>query len=365
VYIYRTTLDLTAFNLNTVTVAGKWSSDNAGLRIKVNGTDVGFANTAGTTFGQYVPFAVNNTAFPGLLATGVNTFDFVVRNEDLNAGFTGLRIDEFAAIGEIPAGTAPYIAVQPQGFTGVHDTTGVLAVGATGSATLTYQWYKGNDPIDGATSSVLSIPIDSVAANGNYKVRVTNGSGFLDSSVAAVSVTNTPPFAGDDLFTADQNTPLEIVIGTELLLNDSDIDQDVFVLNGFSATTAQGGTVVQDGDVLIYTPAPGFIGSDSFTYTLNDGDWGGISPAATVAIQVESAAAGAPANFAVNIVAGDAVASFIGTEGGIYTLQRSINLNNDWTDVDSETAPAGGAVQIIDPDPPSGRAFYRISYPSP
>ncbi len=366
IYVYRTTLDFTGLDPNSMVVKGKWSSDNAGLRIKVNGTDVGFANTVGTTFGLYVPFNISNAAFPGLLTTGVNTFDFVVRNEDAATGFTGLRIDEFQAIGAIPPNTTPYIAVQPQGFTGAHDSIGALGVGATGSATMTYQWYKGANPISGETNPVLYIPIDSVAANANYKVRVTNGSGFTDSNVAAVSVTNTPPFAGDDLFNGQQNTPLEIVIATELLANDSDIDLDPFVLNGFSATTAHGGTVVLDGSVLIYTPPTGFSGDDSFTYTLNDGDWGGISPAATVAIHVASSTAAEPTNLAVALSGGSAVVTFTGSAGGVYTLQRSTTLAaNSWTDVDTDTAPGSGAVTLTDPAPPAARAFYRVSYSAP
>ena len=50
VYVYRASLDLTGFDLATMVISGKWATDNFGVKIRVNGTDVGFPNTVGTTY---------------------------------------------------------------------------------------------------------------------------------------------------------------------------------------------------------------------------------------------------------------------------------------------------------------------------
>jgi hypothetical protein len=69
------------------------------------------------------------------------------------------------------------------------------------------------------------------------------------------------PVAGDDYITTQQNTSVTF----SPLVNDTDTpDQD---FKGY--TLPSHGTLQQVGiDALKYTPNPGFVGSDSFTYTL-------------------------------------------------------------------------------------------------
>ncbi|WP_367871437.1 Ig-like domain-containing protein [Luteolibacter sp. Populi] len=362
-YVYRTTLDLTNFDLSTVKVTGRWSSDNIGTEIRVNGTPVGFANTVGNTFAAYVPFAINNGAFPGLLTGGVNTFDFVVNNA--TNGFTGLRLDGFTATGNLPPNTPPHIAVQPASITATHRLPVVLGVGVSASSPITYQWYKGTDPIPDETLPYLSVPIEDLTAGGSFKVRVTSGTS-VDSDIAVVTVGNAIPVVVPDLLATPKDTPRGIAPSLDLIDDDTDPDNDPVFFNGFMAETAEGGTVTQFEDELTYTPPDGFEGVDTFTYTVNDGLWGGISAPGTVSITVGNAAAAVPVNLTLAFVGGDVVTSFTGSPGSSYTLQRSLTLGNDWTDVDTDTAAAvTGAVALTDPDPPAGKAFYRISYVVP
>ncbi|WP_265594765.1 cadherin-like domain-containing protein [Haloferula sp. BvORR071] len=361
VYVYRRSLDLTGFDLSTVAISGKWATDNAGVEIRVNGTPVGFPNTTGVTFGNYVNFTITNTAFPGLLTTGVNTIDFVVRNEDAVSGFTGLRIDQFAAIGSIPPGTAPHIAEQPVGGNGPHNGALTLAVAASGSSPVTYQWYKGVTPIVDATSPVLQILVDDATVAGNYKVRVTNNVTSVDSNVAAVTVNNSNPTTEFDAATTPKDVPLQIDVA-DLLSNDSDADGDVVAFTSVSATSSHGGTVAQADGVITYTPPAGYTGSDTFTYTVNDGIWGGTT-VESVLVTVTAPSASAPTNINIAFVSGDIVGTFTGAPGATYILQRSTTLAaGSWTDVDTKIAPPSGSVSVTDGDPPAGKAFYRISY---
>ncbi len=347
VYVYRTSLDLTGFDLASVVISGKWATDNI----------------VGVTFQTLVPFSISNTAFPALLTSGINNVDFVVRNTDVATGFTGLRIDEFAAIGAIPPGTAPHIAVQPTGANGAHNGTVVLAAGASGSGPLTYQWYKGVDPLPAATDPALYLTISDLTLAGSYSVRVTNGVTSVDSSPAVVTVTNADPTTVfDDAGTTDEDVPLEIGVST-LLANDSDADGDTLDLTSVSPASAQGGTVVESGGVVTYTPAPGYSGPDTFTYTVNDGDWGGSSTE-TVVITVNATAIVPPGQMTLVLSGGVATGTFTGTPGATYLFQRSTTLETgSWSTVDTEIAPLSGTVVVEDPSPPvGGKAFYRISY---
>ena len=77
---------------------------------------------------------------------------------------------------------------------------------------------------------------------------------------------NSPPMAEDDSATTAFDTPVEIAV----LDNDRDPDGDLLSIDGFS--DPDNGSVNIDGDVLIYIPDPGFSGSDSFSYTISDGN---------------------------------------------------------------------------------------------
>ncbi|MES2706414.1 MAG: immunoglobulin domain-containing protein [Verrucomicrobiota bacterium] len=62
---------------------------------------------------------------------------------------------------------------------------------------------------------------------------------------------------------------------------------------------------------------------------------------------------------------GKPVISFPGTPGITYPIQRSTTLTpaNSWSVIGQPIAPANGQVQFEDPNPPAGRAFYRVVIP--
>lgn len=362
-YVYRTQIDLTGFDLSTVQIQGAWATDNSGLALRVNGTATGITNTVGVTFGSLSPFTINLSNAPTLIA-GVNNIDFVVNNADAVSGFTGLRIDNLRAVGFIPPNTPPHIAIQPAGGNGPHNGNFTLSVAASGSAPLTYQWYKGVDAILGATEPTLVLDITDASPAGDYKVIVSNGvAPAAESSVATVTVNNAIPVVVDDNLVTDEDTPLEIDVAFDMIANDTDADGDTLTFGTFSAASFNGGTVTLDAGVITYTPAANFSGLDGFTYTVTDG-WGGTSASGTVLITVNDLPDGGPGPMTldVDLVGGNVTGTFTGNPGATYILQRSTTLNNDWVDIDTEVAPPSGIVIVEDLAPPAGKAFYRISY---
>jgi len=61
-------------------------------------------------------------------------------------------------------------------------------------------------------------------------------------------------------------------VGINPLVNDSDANGDIISVCGFDQ--ASNGTVTQIGDIIYYTPDPGFFGVDEFLYTICDGNGG-------------------------------------------------------------------------------------------
>ena len=94
---------------------------------------------------------------------------------------------------------------------------------------------------------------------------------------------NDPPVANDDSANTDEDTPVDIdVVGNDV---DSDgvIDPTTVVIvtdvsNGIASVNPTTGVVT-------YTPDTGYVGSDSFTYTVQDD--GAVSNEATVLITVD------------------------------------------------------------------------------
>ena len=102
---------------------------------------------------------------------------------------------------------------------------------------------------------------------------------------APIDPDNIPPVARADVATTMIDTPVDI----DVLSNDSDADGDVLTL--VATTTPMHGSVAMQGDQLVYTPDAGFIGIDSFSYTVSDGQ-----DSATAMVSVTVSADGDPGN---------------------------------------------------------------------
>ncbi len=119
--------------------------------------------------------------------------------------------------------------------------------------------------------------------NGSDLFTYTIGDGNGGSDTASVDMTvtavNDDPVAVDDADTTDEDTPVTI----DVLANDSDVDGDS--LSVASVTQPVNGLVTSGGTNVSYTPNADFNGTDTFTYTIDDGA-GGALDTATVTVTV-------------------------------------------------------------------------------
>jgi hypothetical protein len=151
----------------------------------------------------------------------------------------------------------------------------------------------------GETTKTISVPVlfDGVdEASETFTVVLSNPTNAaLGTATGTATITdvapNQPPVAADDVVLLAAGQPLADV---NVLLNDTDADGDVLVAS--VATAPAHGTAAVNADGTIrYTPAAGFSGGDSFTYTASDGR-GGTSTATANLTVTGNAAVADPSN---------------------------------------------------------------------
>ncbi|HPE71425.1 MAG TPA: Ig-like domain-containing protein [Candidatus Competibacter sp.] len=162
--------------------------------------------------------------------------------------------------------------------------------------------------------------------NGNATITLVlmdNGgtaNGGVDTSASqnfaiTVNAVNDPPVATAKNYTAMANMPIDIPVGTGLIIGTTDVDNGIngcvstsFAVSSVSATNPAGGSVVANPDGSFrFNPPPGVTGDVTFTYTVND--TGCPGPAAT----------SAPATVTFNL-SGPVIWFVDGTSGGNGTL---------------------------------------------
>ncbi|MBE7184515.1 MAG: autotransporter domain-containing protein [Methylobacterium mesophilicum] len=146
------------------------------------------------------------------------------------------------------------------------------------------QWQVSGDgganftDISGATAPTYTTPATSAAENGNqYRAVFTDGQGPASSNAATLTVVQAPT-ANNQAVATPYNTARAIT------LTGSDPNSPARTLTYTVTTATSHGTLSGTAPNLTYTPTAYFTGSDSFTFTVNNGT--STSAPATVSITV-------------------------------------------------------------------------------
>jgi uncharacterized repeat protein (TIGR01451 family)/gliding motility-associated-like protein len=145
---------------------------------------------------------------------------------------------------------------------------------------------------------------------------------------------NEPPVANADTNTTEVDTPVD----GNVLVNDFDPDGDPIVVTGNTQPT-NGSVVVNPDGSYTYTPNPGFVGEDTFEYTICD-DGAPIPPplcdTATVTIQV------IPNNGNITVANDDAYNGFVDQPISGNVLDNDNDPEGDTQLVDTTLTPVSG-----------------------
>jgi VCBS repeat-containing protein len=159
-----------------------------------------------------------------------------------------------------------------------------------------------------------------------YRVRSTNsvGSSTFCAAVSATTLpTNRAPVAAGDSYTMNMSTVLNAA-APGVLANDSDADKNVLTASLVTGP-AHGTLTLNANGSFVYTPWPGFNGSDSFVYRAYDGT--AYSANATVSFTVNWVDTAA-----VSLLA---TASPLATDSVLAAAASTTeSTKTTWTDVD-------------------------------
>ncbi len=157
--------------------------------------------------------------------------------------------------------------------------SGLDTTGTTGLVTNNNDGTFGYNP-NGAFES-LGVG-DSATDSFAYTVSDDNGGSDTATVTVTIQGVNDNPDAIDDTVGTAENTAVVV----DVLSDDSDPENDTLTVASVGAA-ASGTPVINLDNTITYTPNAGFVGDDSFTYTIDDGNGG--SDIATVDVTVTSA----------------------------------------------------------------------------
>jgi hypothetical protein len=105
--------------------------------------------------------------------------------------------------------------------------------------------------------------------------------------VAAMPAPNRPPVAADDSYTTSRGTTITVGAARGLLANDSDPDGNPLKVGSISTASTGGQLALNQDGSFTYKPAPGFVGTETFTYQASDGQ--ALSNQASISFTVTAA----------------------------------------------------------------------------
>lgn len=202
----------------------------------------------------------------------------------------------------------------------------------------------GSVDIEPTTGIILYTPEKDFTGDDSFTYTVADLQGAV-SAPATVTLTvtpiNDPPVAVDDAATTDKNVTVTISI----LANDYDVDNEVVKTSVALTTTPAHGQVIYHSTtgVVYYTPENGYVGNDSFTYTIQDPD-GLTSAPATVTVTVLAAENQPP----VAVDDGPIENSYL-SPINIDVLENDYDVDNahDELSIVSVSNPSSGTVSIV------------------
>lgn len=196
--------------------------------------------------------------------TGTDTFVYIAADPEG-------EVDAATVTIHVVMGNRPPTAVDDTAVTraGVPVTVDVLAndSDADGDSLM----VMAAAPVDGSVvinldDTVTFTPDPGFIGHASFTYIVTDGEGSAEGTVTVtVLAPNTAPVAVADHATTKAGQAVTI----NVLANDSDADSQTLSITGV-ADPPRGTAVVMAGQV-VYTPNVGFVGVDTFTYTISDG----------------------------------------------------------------------------------------------
>ena len=250
---------------------------------------------------------------------------------------------------------APTVS-QPASITVPLGQTATFTVSATGTGTLSYQWFKNGNPISGANSSSYTTPPTVAGDTGAvFTVLVSNSVGSVTSGPATLTVQLPPPLA-KSLVPSSATPPY---------------DSSVMLVATFSGGTAViGSTGVGSSDITTSAvsggsyPTPLLTSPTTYTLTVTDSKGNIVSTTCLVTPSGVSITPISPANqtLAPGQIPFTATATGGATNGLTWTASAGSFTGNVWN---APTTPGSYTITATSVDEPSVFVTTAITISAP
>ncbi len=215
----------------------------------------------------------------------------------------------------------------------------------------------------GPDNSQITVTFGS--ASGNVTVTEKTAGNCVGAPVVlgvTVGPNHAPVAAGVKSISTPRNTAASIY-KVKLLAGATDADSDPLSISAAGPGSAQGGAVVVQANDVKYTPLTDFFGSDSFTYTISDGQGG--TAVGTVNVTVTYGGGLSPNLVYWPTYDGSMFrVTFAGIPGYEYGVEWSeAPSGGPWTWLKNATAGANGLFEVTDVVSGTPARYYRIVYP--
>jgi hypothetical protein len=197
-----------------------------------------------------------------------------------------------------------------------------------------YEWTPAAEVVTDSTADISFTVMDGDGDTDNAVFHLTT-SGFNNPPDAV-----NDPTAGNDAITTPEDTPIDI----DVLANDSDIDGDTITVTNVT-DPPHGSVTINSDNTVEYTPDTGWIGTDTFDYTISDGEGG--EDTATVTVTVLEAPEALPDSNEVTEGGPTITGNLLSNDSPVGTTLTIVNgvavAAVGWTVVSNDTA---GVLQV-------------------
>lgn len=196
-------------------------------------------------------------------------------------------------------------------------------------------------------TSLTYTPNTSYLGADSLNYTISDGQGHTSTATISITVDNHPPVAVNDSVSVKENAGSDAgsSVTYDPRANDSDPDGDPITIQSVGTPAHGTVTILNNGTSLNYAPAANYIGSDSFSYTINDGL--GLTATATDTVSVNN-----QPPVAVNDTA--SVNEWVNGVGPQTSVQFDPRVNdsdpeNDPLTVTAVSTPSHGAAYVVAP----------------
>jgi hypothetical protein len=221
-----------------------------------------------------------------------------------------------------------------------------------GALSVTAVTQGGNGAVTSNGTTVTYTPAANFNGGDSFTYTVSDGNGgtAMASVIVSIAAVNDAPNAAPDSGATREGVPVVLSV----LANDTDVEGGTLTVTAVG-TPANGSAVLLAGNTIRYTPGANFTGTDTFTYTVSDGQGGTSTGQVTVVVgeALERVAVLATNSVwlrsSADVLSGDVIVNQAGAgpflNGAELSLAGTVTTPAGWdVEADSLTVAAGAVV---------------------